>query len=117
MSLLFGRKRRVTTIPSATGLTWGRPEWRGCGTRRRTDRPGALEIRKENREAHLAHIRDSGVVAQAGPFLDDEGAMCGSLVILEVASRAEAEAWAEADPYARAGLFESVSIRAWNKVL
>jgi uncharacterized protein YciI len=34
--------------------------------------------------------------------------MCGSLVILEVGSKAaEAEAWAAADPYAKAGLFAS----------
>lgn len=81
------------------------------------DRPGALEIRKANRDAHLGHIRDSGVVQQAGPFLNAEGAMSGSLIILDVADSAAAEAWAADDPYAKADLFESVSIRHWNRVV
>ncbi|TYB77771.1 YciI family protein [Maritimibacter fusiformis] len=82
-----------------------------------TDKPGAIETRKANRDAHLAYIADTGVVAQAGPFLDAGGAMCGSLVILTVDSRAEAEAWAEGDPYARAGLFFDVRIEEWKKVI
>ncbi|PWE28861.1 hypothetical protein DDZ14_18285 [Maritimibacter sp. 55A14] len=81
------------------------------------DKPGHLEVRKANRDAHLAHIEKTGVVAQAGPFLDADGQMCGSLVILDVPDMAAAEAWAEADPYANAGLFESVSLMEWKKVL
>ncbi|MGX9853833.1 YciI family protein [Limimaricola variabilis] len=81
------------------------------------DKPGALQIRRDTREAHLEYIESTGVVAMAGPFLDAEGNMDGSLVILEVEDRAAAEAWAENDPYARAGLFESAEIRAWKKVI
>ena len=81
------------------------------------DRPGALEVRKANRDAHLGHIRgaDDGIV-QAGPFLDAEGEMCGSLLIYQ-GDLAGAEAWAAADPYAAAGLFQSVEIRLWKKVV
>lgn len=82
-----------------------------------TDKADRLEVRKANRDAHLAHISDSGVVEMAGPFLNDQGEMSGSLVILEVASRAEAEAWAKADPYAQAGLFAKVRIEEWKKVV
>ena len=81
------------------------------------DRPGALEVRKANREAHLAHLRDTGVVVAAGPFLGDDGGMVGSLVIIDVEDRAAAEAWSAADPYKAAGLFERVEIRAWNRVI
>jgi hypothetical protein len=81
------------------------------------DKPGALEIRKANRDAHLAHIRGAdGAIVQAGPFLDAEGEMCGSLLIYQ-GDLAGAEAWAAADPYAAAGLFQSVEIRPWNKVV
>jgi hypothetical protein len=81
------------------------------------DRPGALEIRKANRDAHLAHIRGAdGAIVQAGPFLDGAGEMCGSLLIYE-GDLASAEAWAAADPYAAAGLFRSVEIRPWKKVV
>ncbi len=53
------------------------------------DKPGALEIRKANRDAHLAHIRGAdGAIVQAGPFLDGAGEMCGSLLIYEGAATA-----------------------------
>ena len=80
------------------------------------DKPGALEIRKANREAHLAYIEDTGVVAQAGPLIVD-GEMAGSLVILDVADLQAAERWAEQDPYAKAGLFGSVELIEWKKVI
>jgi uncharacterized protein len=80
------------------------------------DKPGAIELRKANRDAHLAYVEETGVVVLAGPFLNDTGEMCGSLLLLDVESKAEAEDWAEGDPYARAGLFESVAIREWKKV-
>ena len=81
------------------------------------DKPGALEVRKANRDDHLAHIKgaDSAIV-QAGPFLDAQGEMCGSLLIFE-GDLAGAQAWAAADPYAAAGLFQSVEVRAWKKVV
>lgn len=81
------------------------------------DKPGQLNVRVENRPAHLNHIQSSGVVEMAGPFLDGEGQMCGSLVILEVESLTDAKVWAENDPYAKAGLFESVQIQEWKKVI
>lgn len=81
------------------------------------DKPGALQTRLDTREAHLAHIATSGVVEMAGPFLDEAGAMTGSLIILSVVSLDEAKAWAAADPYAKAGLFQSVAIREWKKVI
>lgn len=81
------------------------------------DRPGALEVRLQNRAAHLAHIEQSGIVEMAGPFLDADGGMTGSLIVLSVNSMTEAEDWAAADPYALAGLFQSVTIREWKKVV
>ncbi len=81
-----------------------------------TDKPGHLQVRLDNRAAHLAHIEASGVVEMAGPFLSD-GAMTGSLVVLNVETLAQAQAWADADPYALAGLFSSVMISEWKKVI
>jgi len=81
------------------------------------DKTGALDVRKENRPDHVAYLKSSGVVTQAGPFLDAAGEMCGSLVVIDVADQEAADAWAAADPYAKAGLFERVSIRPWNRVI
>ena len=81
------------------------------------DKPGHLQVRLDNRSAHLAHIDASGVVEMAGPFLSAEGQMTGSLVILNVDTLQAAEDWAAADPYAKAGLFESVTITEWKKVI
>ncbi len=81
------------------------------------DKPGALQTRMDNREAHLAYITETGVVEMAGPVLDDDGQMCGSLIVLEVDDLAAAQAWADNDPYAKAGLFSDVTLRAWKKVI
>jgi uncharacterized protein len=81
------------------------------------DKPNALQTRVDNRAAHLEHIQSTGVVEQAGPFIDAAGQMCGSLIVLNVGSKAEAEAWAAADPYAKAGLFASVMIQEWKRVI
>jgi uncharacterized protein YciI len=82
-----------------------------------TDKPNSLDIRTANRPAHLEHLNGSGVVELAGPFLDANGAMTGSLIVLSVETMAEAKAWAAADPYANAGLFSSVELREWKKVI
>lgn len=81
------------------------------------DKPGALEVRKANRDKHLAYVKDTGVVSLAGPFLSPEGEMCGSLLILDVDSLQAAQDWAAGDPYAKAGLFESVQVDEWKKVV
>lgn len=81
------------------------------------DKPGALQIRLDTREAHLAYIKETGVVEMAGPFLDESGQMCGSMIVLDVADLAAARAWAENDPYNKAGLFADVRIQEWKKVI
>jgi uncharacterized protein YciI len=81
------------------------------------DKPGALQTRLDNRDAHLAYIAQTGVVEMAGPVLDDAGQMCGSLIVLDVADILAAKAWADNDPYAKAGLFSDVTLNAWKKVI
>lgn len=80
------------------------------------DKPDMVQLRLDNRAAHLAHIDASGIVEMAGPFLDN-GAMVGSLIVLSVDSMAQAQEWAANDPYAKAGLFASVDMREWKKVV
>ena len=80
-----------------------------------TDKPGSLDLRMSVRPDHLKHLDSLGTALKAaGPFTDDEGKPSGSLVIIEAADRTAATAIAEADPYAKAGLFASVEIRPWK---
>ncbi|MHB2266965.1 YciI-like protein [Aliihoeflea sp. PC F10.4] len=83
------------------------------------DKPRHLQTRLDNRPAHVEYLNDldaAGTLRFAGPFLDDDGKPNGSMVALEAASEAEARQIADADPYAKAGLFESVDIKPWNWV-
>jgi uncharacterized protein len=82
-----------------------------------TDKPGALELRMANRPAHLEHLKaHQAALVLVGPLLDPAGQPCGSLLVVEAADRAAAEALAAADPYAKAGLFESVVVRPFRTV-
>ena len=81
------------------------------------DNAGALPVRLENRPAHVAYLKASKAVQQAGPLLDAGGDMCGSLIVLDVADMGEAEAWVAGDPYGKAGLFASVELIPWNRVI
>ena len=81
------------------------------------DRPGALETRLAARPDHLAWL-DGQVEALmlGGPVLDAEGKPCGSILVIEAADQAAAEAFAAADPYAAAGLFARTSVRPFRGV-
>lgn len=81
-----------------------------------TDRtPDGSAIRAATREAHLAFLGSHpGVVKVGGPFLDETGAMTGSMLVVDLEDMAAAQAFHEADPYKAAGLFETASIRPWK---
>lgn len=82
------------------------------------DKNDHLPVRLENRPAHVEYLKGCGdKLFAAGALLDDDEKMCGSVVILDLANKAEAEVFAAGDPYAKAGLFEQVTIDRWNKVL
>ncbi|OCW58935.1 YciI family protein [Hoeflea olei] len=83
------------------------------------DKPGALDTRMAARPDHVEFLKDldaKGVLKMAGPLLGDDEKPIGSLVIIAAGSKAEAAAIAAKDPYAVAGLFDSVEIRAFNWV-
>jgi len=83
------------------------------------DKPGHADVRTANRQAHLDHLRAQGDgVVLAGPLLaEDGGGMAGSLLVLDFADRAATETFLRDDPYARAGLFESVALHPFRQVL
>ena len=79
------------------------------------DRPGGLPIRMATREVHLAYVKETTLVnlRVGGPFLD-EGAMVGSMLIVEADDPAKVAEFVKNDPYGKAGLFESVAVRPWK---
>ena len=83
------------------------------------DKPGGEALRAAAKDAHRVFTRQhADRMFLGGPvFAEDETTMIGSLIILECRDRAEAEAFAEAEPYRRAGLFESVVIRPFSPVI
>lgn len=83
------------------------------------DKPGHLNVRMEARPAHVEHLNRlnaEGTLKMAGPFLDADGKPNGSLVVVNVETAEAAKVLADSDPYAKAGLFESVEIRPFNWV-
>ncbi len=82
------------------------------------DKPDHMQVRMDNRPAHVEYLKaHTDKIVAAGPMLKDDGeGMNGSTLIMEFGDKAEAEDWAANDPYAKAGLFQSVDIRAWKKV-
>ena len=81
------------------------------------DKPDGFALRAATRETHLAYLE--GLVSQlviGGPLLNAEGKSIGSLVIIEAESQDAAEAIAAGDPYAKAGLFQSVTVTPFRAV-
>ena len=80
-------------------------------------RANAAELREQNREAHRQHVASGGgglarVLIGSALTEDDGETPNGNFGILEAPSREAAQAFAENDPYARAGLVESIEITA-----
>jgi hypothetical protein len=90
-----------------------------------TDVPDSLVKRNEARASHIAYLKEligDGRVLLAGPqpAIDSPepgpAGMSGSLIVAEFASLEDARHWAEGDPYALAGVFESVEVRPFLRV-
>ncbi|MEM7443259.1 MAG: YciI family protein [Pseudomonadota bacterium] len=81
------------------------------------DFEGAVEKRLEHYEAHRAYLASAPVkTVISGPLLaDDEETMIGSCFVIEANDISEVEEFNRNDPFAKAGLWETVSIRAFNK--
>ena len=86
----------------------------------------SLEKRKIARPEHVARLnqlKDEGRLIIAGPHpaIDNEdpgdAGFTGSLVVAEFEDLMAAQSWADADPYISAGVYSSVVVKPFNKVL
>ena len=90
------------------------------------DVPDSLEQRLAARPAHLSRLLEldaAGRMVLGGPFpaIDspDPGpaGFSGSLIVAEFDSLEAAQSWADADPYAAAGVYADVRVKPFRKVL
>lgn len=90
------------------------------------DTPNSLEKRLSVRPEHVARLQAlqaEGRLVLAGPFpavdSPDPGpaGFTGSAIVAEFSSLADAQTWAEADPYVAAGVYNKVVVRPFKKVL
>lgn len=80
------------------------------------DKPDGEARRAPVREAQQEYLRKhAGIIVARGPLLDDEGQrMIGSLLILDVANKAEADAFWTGTPIYRAGVYEWSTLERWR---
>jgi len=90
------------------------------------DSEDSLSKRLANRPAHLERLHDlqtAGRLVLAGPLpaidTPDPGpaGFTGSVIVAEFPSLAEAQAWADDDPYLAAGVYDKVTVKPFKKVL
>ncbi|MDG1956585.1 MAG: YciI family protein, partial [Candidatus Thioglobus sp.] len=90
------------------------------------DIENSLLKRMEARPSHIARLielKDQGRLILAGPHpsIDvsepGEAGFSGSLIVAEFDDLQQARQWADADPYIAAGVYSSVVVKPFNKVL
>lgn len=83
------------------------------------DHPDSAPLRDATTAKHQEFVgKHVGDMFMGGPLLSDDGkAKIGSLMVMDFPDRAAAAAFIAEEPYNRAGLFESVSIRAFHAVV
>jgi len=90
------------------------------------DIENSLPLRIKSRPAHVARLQELNAqgrlfVAGPTPAIDNEepgdAGFTGSTVIAEFDSLNDAQAWADADPYIAAGVYASVIVKPFKKVL
>ena len=79
--------------------------------------PNFAAMRDKGLQAHLDYLHSQkNILVVSGATLTDDGkAVTGSLLIVNVGSRAEAGAFVDGDPFQKAGLFTNVTITRMRK--
>ena len=82
------------------------------------DRPDSAALRNAHRSAHQDFLKQNEKrIVFGGPLKSTpEGASTGALIVVNCATREEAEALIGADPFYRGGVYESVAVRAFKQV-
>lgn len=81
------------------------------------DKPGSAAVRDEHLMPHREYLgSQKKILVLAGATQNDDGTQAiGSLFIVNVASRAEAKAFSDGDPFTKHGAFQSITITRMRK--
>jgi len=81
------------------------------------DKAGAVQDRLANYEAHKAYLGAAPVrILVSGPLLaPDHETMIGSLFLVDAETQQDVQAFHDADPFKKAGIWERVSIHPFLK--
>lgn len=86
----------------------------------------SLSLRKTHRPAHLERLTELNtqgrlLIAGPHPAIDSsepgDAGFSGSLVVAEFDALESAQAWADQDPYLLNGVYETVTVKPYLKVL
>ena len=79
--------------------------------------PTFASLREQHLKAHQDYLHGNKniIVISGGTVSDDGEKFNGSLLIVNAASRAEAQAFADGDPFNQAGMFAAVTITRMRK--
>jgi len=82
------------------------------------DRPDSAALRDAHRAAHVEFLKANAArIVFGGPLKNAaDGPSTGALIVVDCATRQEAEALIGADPFYRGGVYENVSIRVFKQV-
>jgi uncharacterized protein len=81
------------------------------------DAPDAARLRQEHLAAHLAYAEAHGQRIAVGGPLRQGDVFTGSLLIVEAADQADAQALLDGDPYYRAGVWDRVEVQPFRAVI
>jgi uncharacterized protein YciI len=90
------------------------------------DTENSLPLRAKARPEHIARLQELDaqgklILAGPNPAIDSnepgEAGFTGSLIVAEFESLEVAKAWADADPYVAAGVYDHVDVKPFKWVL
>ncbi|ODN43412.1 YciI family protein [Piscirickettsia litoralis] len=89
------------------------------------DHPNSLDNRAKSRAAHIERLQalqsdERLIIAGPNPAIDNEtpgdAGFTGSLIIAKFNSLQDAQAWADEEPYLKAGVYSRVEVKPFKQV-
>ncbi|EKD91755.1 MAG: hypothetical protein ACD_29C00401G0001 [uncultured bacterium] len=82
------------------------------------DAPNSEEIRKAVRPAHLARLQvlsDTEKLLVAGPLIQENNIVFGSLIIAKFENLDQAKEWIAADPFVAVAVYQNITVKLFRQ--